>query len=88
MGRIDEFEIATATIGTDPAWRGHGFGQALLWSRLEQCDRENVPAYLESSKKANIAYYERFGFEVTATITIPGGGPDLWSMWRAPRPRS
>jgi ribosomal protein S18 acetylase RimI-like enzyme len=74
-----------ATIGTDPERRGHGFGQALLRARLEQCDREGVPAYLESSKESNIAYYERFGFEVTGTIGIPDGGPDLWPMWRAPR---
>ncbi|MEU4432820.1 GNAT family N-acetyltransferase [Nocardia rhamnosiphila] len=82
----DEPHWYLATIGTDPERRGHGFGQALLESRLEQCDRESIPAYLESSKQANIAYYERFGFEVTGTITVPGGGPDLWPMWRAPRP--
>lgn len=82
----DEPHWYLATIGTDPERRGHGFGQALLGSRLEQCDREGIPAYLESSKQANIAYYERFGFEVTGTVTVPGGGPDLWPMWRAPRP--
>ncbi|MGW5381713.1 GNAT family N-acetyltransferase [Nocardia sp. NPDC003963] len=80
----DEPHWYLATIGTDPDRRGHGFGQALLRSRLAQCDRDGVPAYLESSKQANIAYYERFGFEVTATICVPGG-PDLWPMWRAPR---
>lgn len=73
-----------ATVGTDPGHRGGGYGRALLNSRLEQCDREGVPAYLESSKQVNIAYYERFGFEVTGTITVPDG-PQLWSMWRMPR---
>ncbi|MFI1461669.1 GNAT family N-acetyltransferase [Nocardia carnea] len=73
-----------ATIGTDPAQRGGGYGRALMNRRLEHCDREGVPAYLESSKEANIGYYERFGFEVTGTISIPDG-PDLWPMWRAPR---
>ncbi|MFD4406464.1 GNAT family N-acetyltransferase [Nocardia sp. NPDC058499] len=73
-----------ATIGTDPAQRGGGYGRSLMNRRLEQCDREGVPAYLESSKEVNIGYYERFGFEVTGTITVPGG-PDLWPMWRAPR---
>ncbi|WP_039824207.1 GNAT family N-acetyltransferase [Nocardia testacea] len=82
----DEPHWYLATIGTDPQWRGHGFGQALLGGRLEHCDREGIPAYLESSKHANIAYYERFGFEVTGTITLPGG-PDMWLMWRTPRPR-
>ncbi|WP_280425507.1 GNAT family N-acetyltransferase [Nocardia carnea] len=73
-----------ATIGTDPAQRGGGYGRALIDRRLEQCDREGIPAYLESSKQANIGYYERFGFEVTGTITVPDG-PDLWPMWRTPR---
>ncbi|WP_072687842.1 GNAT family N-acetyltransferase [Rhodococcus marinonascens] len=74
-----------ATIGTGTAVRGRGYGQALLASRLERCDRELVPAYLESSKASNIPYYERFGFEVTGEIVIPGGGPTLYAMWRDPR---
>ncbi|WP_280236632.1 GNAT family N-acetyltransferase [Nocardia cyriacigeorgica] len=72
-------------IGTDPAQRGQGHGQALLRARLDRCDDEGTPAYLESSNQANIGYYERFGFEATETISIPDGGPTLWSMWRSPR---
>ncbi|MGI5220234.1 GNAT family N-acetyltransferase [Nocardia sp. CA-290969] len=82
----DEPHWYLATLGTDPAHRGSGYGRALLDARLAQCDREGVPAYLESSKQVNIGYYERFGFEVTGTISLPGGGPDLWPMWRVPRP--
>lgn len=75
-----------ATIGSDPAARGHGLGKALLQSRLDRCDREHCPAYLESSKAENVPYYERFGFEVTGEVVVPGGGPTLWQMWRQPRP--
>ncbi|MGH3636353.1 MAG: GNAT family N-acetyltransferase [Mycobacterium sp.] len=74
-----------AVIGTDISVRGHGFGQALMRSRLDRCDAEHCPAYLESSKPENVPYYERFGFTVTGEITLPGGGPSLWPMWRAPR---
>jgi ribosomal protein S18 acetylase RimI-like enzyme len=74
-----------ATIGSDPSVRGEGFGQALMRSRLDRCDAEHAPAYLESSKPQNIPYYERFGFTVTGEIKIPGRGPTLWPMWRAPR---
>ena len=74
-----------AIIGSDPAVRGKGFGNALMRSRLDRCDAEHAPAYLESSKPDNVPYYQRFGFEVTGEITLPGGGPSLIPMWRPPR---
>ena len=74
-----------AMIGSDPVMRGGGFGNALMRSRLDRCDAEGAPAYLESSNPDNIGYYHRFGFEVTGEIAMPGGGPPLWPMWRAPR---
>jgi GNAT superfamily N-acetyltransferase len=74
-----------AIIGSDTTVRGRGFGQALMRSRLDRCDAEQCPAYLESSKPDNVPYYERFGFTVTGEIPLPGGGPTLWPMWRAPR---
>jgi ribosomal protein S18 acetylase RimI-like enzyme len=74
-----------AVIGSDPSVRGRGFGQALMRSRLDRCDAEYCPAYLESSKPENVPYYERFGFTVTREIALPDGGPPLWAMWRAPR---
>lgn len=74
-----------AFIGTLPTTRGKGYGKALLDSRLDRCDAEGSPAYLESSKPGNIPYYERFGFEVTGEIDATQGGPLLWPMWRDPR---
>lgn len=74
-----------ATIGSDPGVRGRGFGQALMRSRLNRCDAEHAPAYLEFSKPENSPYYERLGFTVTGEIVTPGGGPTLWPMWHAPR---
>lgn len=74
-----------AAIGSDPAVRGHGFGQVLMRSRLDRCDAEYCPAYLESSKPENVPYYQRFGFTVTREIELPDGGPTLWAMWRTPR---
>ncbi|WP_156687649.1 GNAT family N-acetyltransferase [Mycobacterium sp. Marseille-P9652] len=74
-----------AAIGSDPDVRGKGFGQVLMRSRLDRCDAEYCPAYLESSKPENVPYYERFGFEVTREIRLPEGGPTLWAMWRPPR---
>ena len=53
-------------------------------SRLARCDAARLPAYLESSKERNVPFYERHGFRVTGELTIPGGGPTLWLMWRNP----
>jgi GNAT superfamily N-acetyltransferase len=74
-----------AVIGSDPSVRGQGFGQVLMRSRLDRCDAEYCPAYLESSKSENVPYYERFGFTVTGEIVLPDGGPTMWAMWRAPQ---
>jgi len=53
---------------------------------LGRVDREGMPAYLETSKERNIAFYARHGFAVTGEVSAPAGGPTLWLMWREPRP--
>jgi GNAT superfamily N-acetyltransferase len=74
------------TLGTDPDRQGRGVGSALLAAVLDRLDADGVPAYLESSKERNLAFYARHGFEVTGQILTPNGGPTLWLMWREPRP--
>jgi ribosomal protein S18 acetylase RimI-like enzyme len=76
-----------AVLGTHPDWQRTGVGSTLLQPVLSRADSEGLPAYLESSKESNIAYYRSFGFEVTGEIGLPNGGPTLWPMWREPRPR-
>jgi ribosomal protein S18 acetylase RimI-like enzyme len=78
-----------AVIGSDPSVRSKGFGQALMRSRLDRCDAEHAPAYLESSNPDNVPYYQRFGFEATGEIKLPSrdgvAGASLVPMWRPPR---
>ncbi|MGH9186444.1 MAG: GNAT family N-acetyltransferase [Acidimicrobiales bacterium] len=73
-----------AVLGTEPLHQGKGFGSRLMAPVLERCDAEGLPAYLESSKESNIAFYARQGFEVSGTVQPPGG-PPLYPMWREPR---
>ena len=77
-----------AILGTEPGCRGSWQGGPsragrLLQSVLDRCDQQQLPAYLESSSKSNIPFYNKYGFEVTQEITIEGG-PGLWGMIRQP----
>lgn len=74
-----------AMLGTHPDHQGRGLGSALLQPILETCDRDGTPAYLESSKKSNVAFYARHGFELRDPV-LTDGGPTLFPMWRDPRP--
>ncbi len=64
--------------GVGAVHRGEGIGSALLRHRLDQI---TGPAYLESSKRENLALYERFGFELRESLQLPDG-PELWPMLR------
>jgi ribosomal protein S18 acetylase RimI-like enzyme len=72
-------------LGTEPAAQGQGLGSALLAQVLARVDADGMPAYLESSNERNLAWYGRYGFELTGELVIPGG-PRIWPMWREPRP--
>jgi ribosomal protein S18 acetylase RimI-like enzyme len=71
-------------IGVDPAHQGRGLGDALMSYALDRCDRERVPAYLESSNPRNLSLYRRHGFEPVGTIQA-GSSPTLVPMVRRPR---
>jgi hypothetical protein len=68
----------------EPSHHRSGIGTALLKPLIERADKEGVPVYLETHKEANVAYYERFGFSLVQTDTIPTYGLDFWCMVREP----
>ncbi|MCC6859453.1 MAG: GNAT family N-acetyltransferase [Bryobacterales bacterium] len=72
-------------IGVENRFQGRGYGSALLSRALAECDRDRLPAYLESSNPRNIPLYERHGFQVVGTIQA-GSSPALYPMLRKPRP--
>jgi ribosomal protein S18 acetylase RimI-like enzyme len=71
-------------IGVDPARQCRGYGSALLAAALLTCDREGLPAYLESTNPRNISLYRRHGFEALGTIQV-GSSPPVTPMLRRPR---
>jgi N-acetylglutamate synthase-like GNAT family acetyltransferase len=74
-----------SVLGVDPTAQGTGVGSALLAPVLERCDEQGLPAYLETTKPENVAFYARHGFTVRDETDVPDGGPHLWFCWRAPR---
>lgn len=84
-GHPEELHWYLEFLATEPHLRGKGFGSALIVPVLQRCDDEGLPAYLESSKEQNLAFYRRFGFEVTEELRAAPGAPPCWRMWRDPR---
>ena len=68
----------------DPSRQRKGVGSALMRLCLEKADAEHLPVYLETHDEKNIAYYNRFGFELIHRDTIPKHGLDIWCMLREP----
>jgi GNAT superfamily N-acetyltransferase len=73
-----------ALLGVDPSRQGEGVGSLLIRPGLDLCDAEHMPAYLETGKERNLAFYGRHGFEIVDRLDLPKG-PPVWFLWREPR---
>ncbi|MBE7384970.1 MAG: GNAT family N-acetyltransferase [Leptolyngbya sp. SIO1E4] len=71
-------------LGVDPYQQNRGYGSALMHHTLAQCDRDKIPAYLESTNIKSIPFYERQGFEVLGAIQVETS-PPLFPMLRKPK---
>jgi GNAT superfamily N-acetyltransferase len=78
-----ERHLYLAVLGVDPDRQGAGVGSQLIRPGLDLCDRERLPAYLETGKEANLAFYGRHGFHVLDRLELPKG-PPVWFLWREP----
>jgi ribosomal protein S18 acetylase RimI-like enzyme len=75
-----------ALLAVDPELQRQGVGRRLLEPVLERCDAEGRPAYLETQKESNVAWYRRCGFELVEKIVPPGDRtPPMWTLLREPR---
>ena len=88
LGQMDEFHPSEPhwylpLMGVDVTMQGRGYGSALLRHAAERCDRDRLPAYLESTNPLNKALYERHGFEAIGLIQV-GSSPPMWPMVRQP----
>ncbi len=78
----DEPHYLLSLLGTAVAHQGHGYGLGLLAETLTVVDDADMPAYLEASNPANVALYQRYGFELCGSFALPDGGDDVPTMWR------
>ena len=72
-------------LATDPTMWRRGVGSTLLEPMLARCDGDGLPCYLETQKEDNLAYYRRFGFDLTERLTPDRSGPPLFTMTRPAR---
>ena len=70
-------------IGVDPVSQSRGYGSALLTRALDECDRQQVLAYLEATSPRNVPLYERYGFEVLGTIQVQNIATNLSNVAKA-----
>jgi ribosomal protein S18 acetylase RimI-like enzyme len=73
-----------AYIAVDPAHRGKGLGTALMNHSLDIIDRQQLPAYLESTNTANLSIYKRHGFALLAEVQV-GNSPMRYPVLRPAR---
>jgi GNAT superfamily N-acetyltransferase len=68
----------------DPRHQRSGVGTMLLEQAFDQIDTEGVGSHLETPRYENVAYYQRFGYELVDTVKF-NDGPPFYAMWRSPR---
>jgi ribosomal protein S18 acetylase RimI-like enzyme len=69
----------------DPPAQRSGVGTMLLQHAFAEIDTEGVGSHLETPRLDNVAYYQRFGYELIETLSPIEGAPPYYTMWRAPR---
>ncbi len=67
-------------VAVHPSARGRGLGRRLIEHGLAKAREDDLPTFLETAQRSNVAYYERFGFGVVGEKQAPGGGPTIWFM--------
>jgi ribosomal protein S18 acetylase RimI-like enzyme len=71
-------------LAVHPDKQGGGLGRALVTRGLERSAAASLPVHLETTNESAVGFYRRLGFDVTAELDLPGGGPHLWAMASRP----
>ena len=74
----------SALLGVDRATRVKGSARGSSTTRWNRLDREGLPAYLETDKESNLAWYARRRFDLRETLHPPLRSPGLDHVARPP----
>jgi ribosomal protein S18 acetylase RimI-like enzyme len=71
-------------LGVAPELQRRGLGTAVIGPGIARAAAAGLPAHLDTTNQENVAWYEGFGFEVTAAYRMGDTGPRAWAMTRPP----
>lgn len=72
-------------VAVEAHFQGKGIGRAMLSAYCVYVDQNDTLSYLETDKRENVGFYQRFGFRVIEEGQVLG--VPTWFMSRAPKPR-
>ncbi len=72
-------------IGVGSLLQRRGAGRQMIEAQLNRFKKENIPCYLETSEDRNIAYYERYGFDLIHQYRIHNV-PVFCLLWKPGTP--
>lgn len=75
---------SVSVLGVAPEARRDGVADALVRRLTDRCDAEGMPAYVDTGRPRSRDFYVSHGFDVREEISLPGGGPPVWGLWREP----
>lgn len=79
--RPDEAHWYLSHLAVAPAAHARGIGSGLLRDGLARADTEGVGVYLETANPANLAFYDRHGFDQVGRVEVRSA-PPVWLLWR------
>lgn len=67
-----------------PSHQGRGFGHRVIQPGVDASAKLGLGTQLETMNRRNLPFYRSAGFDITQTITLEPGGPEVFGMWRPP----
>ena len=71
-------------LGVEPDLQGKGIGGVLMQPVVSRADAAGLPCYLETQNELNVAFYQKYGFDVVSDGYSPNGKLKVWVMVRQP----